>query len=138
MVFEACPRPCYKVDSRTTGKALLYLQPVSMSILMPVSHRATILLSLISTGLMFSNNVSGAYGALLGPAHTAMSSAMACRVYRTVLLLSDDGNNNLDTPQISRAFRAVTAEEFPLSAAVNLSRRKDNLRQETIHVTGGD
>ncbi|KZP20283.1 hypothetical protein FIBSPDRAFT_1044928 [Athelia psychrophila] len=81
-------------------------------------YGATILLSLISTGLMFSNNIRGSYGALLGPAHTAMSSAMACRVYRTVLLFSDDGDNHLDT-QISDAFRGAIVEEFPLFTVAN-------------------
>lgn len=92
---------------------------------------------MIATGLMFSNNVRGAYGALLGPAHTAMSSAMACRVYRTVLLFSDDGENNLDTGQISRAFRAVTAEEVPLPPLSNLARRNFNdSRHQDIAIQG--
>lgn len=65
---------------------------------------------------MFSNNVRGAYGALLGPAHTAMSSAMACRVYRTVLLFTNDEDSILRTQQINHALRdATTAEEYQLS-----------------------
>lgn len=103
-------------------------------------YGATILLSLISTGLMFSNNIRGSYGALLGPAHTAMSSAMACRVYRTVLLFSDDGDNHLDT-QISDAFRGAIVEGIPLFTVANpaATRRESEdsrHREITIQETG--
>lgn len=70
-----------------------------------------------------------------------MSSAMACRVYRTVLLFSDDGGNYLNTPQISDAFRGVIVEELPLSVLANLAATKrdfaDSLHQDIrIQETG--
>lgn len=77
-------------------------------------YGVTIIMTVVAIALLASPSLPATFGSLLGPAHTALSSAMACRVYRSVLLFSDE-DDNLDHSMISLAFRAPTHTEFPLT-----------------------
>lgn len=96
-----------------------------LSILFPPSNltrlycRATIIISIVAIALLACPSLPGLFGTLPGPAHTALSSAMACHVYRTVLLFSDE-DDDLDISTISLAFQAApTHEECPLTVIKN-------------------
>lgn len=76
-----------------------------------VFRSVTIVISIATSVLLLSSSVPGVYSSLLGPAYIAISSAMACRAYLTVLLCSID-DEDLDTSRIKSAFRAGDADSM--------------------------
>jgi len=90
----------------------------------------TIGVAIISSALILSRSVPSELHAMLGPAYFALSSAMACRVFRAVLLgiISDSGLVNTPAVKIASFTRTTATDPLESDDYENATGRSSKLR----------
>jgi hypothetical protein len=102
LAYTICPKHYYKADKRTICQlSSFFIVPQSNS-----HTRSTIGVAIVSTALILSPGIPGPLHPILGSAYFALASAMACRVFRAVLL-GIIKEPQLNTTQIVSFFRGV-------------------------------
>jgi hypothetical protein len=108
-VYTTCPNLCYKADKSITCQfSLVWLFYIDKWRSDPYIS-ATIGAAIASTALILSPRIPGELHPLLGTAYFALASAMACRVFRAVLLGIIKGPEaRVDLANIPSVIRSTT------------------------------
>ena len=101
----------FKAGSSTTCAFLLRLQPKSSSVTNS-SASVTIGMSITTAAVMLTSSAPDIIRGFLTPPYIALSSALACRVFRTIILGNFDAHEVLNTQKIGDIMRSVKTAEY--------------------------
>jgi hypothetical protein len=107
--YTNCPKLCYKAD-----KLIICQYFVSFYPDLPWSNShisITIGVAIIATALILSPSIPGELHPILGSSYFALASAMACRVFRAVLL-GTIKDRQLNTAKLVSFYRSTTDTQF--------------------------
>lgn len=94
-------------------------------------HSVTIGMSIVTTALVLTSNTPDILRAFLVPPYIALSSALACRVFRSLLLKPVESSNHLNTQKIADIMQGVKTIDYNTEYQSNFSFRSE-ATQETV------